>query len=112
MTQVLEVSTTTTTREAGLTLAASAVTAGLAAGGQVTGPATSFFWHNGEFGKGEEWKVTLKTTSGRYAELEAHLVENHEWSNPEVTAVRFAEASAPYVAWVEHVTAQEIDNDR
>ncbi len=72
---------------------------------------TSFFWHNGEFGQGEEWKITLKTTADRYAELEAHLTDKHEWKNPEVTAVQLAEASAPYVAWLERVTAQEIGHD-
>jgi periplasmic divalent cation tolerance protein len=108
MTQVFEVSTATPTREAALRLAESAITAGLAAGGQVTGPVASFFWHNGEFGQGEEWKVSFKTTEARYPDLEAHLVANHEWSNPEVTAVALARASAPYVEWVERVTAQEV----
>jgi periplasmic divalent cation tolerance protein len=108
MIQVLEVSTATPTREAGLRLAASAIRAGLAAGGQVTGPVASFFWHNGEFGQGEEWKVSFKTTEARYPDLEAHLIEQHEWSNPEVTAVPLARASAAYVAWVERVTAQEV----
>lgn len=111
MTELLTVSTATPTREAALKLAESAVTAGLAAGGQVTGPVASFFWHEGEFGQGEEWTVSLKTTAARYDALEAHLVEQHEWSNPEVTAVPLAQASASYVAWVERVTTQEVSHD-
>jgi periplasmic divalent cation tolerance protein len=108
MIQVLEVSTATPTREAAFRLAESAIGAGLAAGGQVSGPVASFFWHNGEFGQGEEWKVSFKTTEARYADLESHLIENHEWSNPEVTAVPLARASASYVEWVERVTAQQV----
>lgn len=111
MTQVFEVSTATQTREAALRLAESAIRAGLAAGGQVTGPVDSFFWHNGEFGQGEEWSVSFKTTETRYTDLEAHLIAHHEWSNPEVTAVPLARASAAYVAWVERVTAQEVPHD-
>jgi periplasmic divalent cation tolerance protein len=65
-------------------------------------------WRNGEFGQGEEWKVSFKTTDARYSDLEAHLVEHHESDNPEVTAVLLARASASYVAWVERVTAQEV----
>jgi periplasmic divalent cation tolerance protein len=111
MTEVLTVSTATPTREAGLRLAESAIVAGLAAGGQVAGPVASAFWHNGEFGQGEEWVVSFKTTAARYAELEAHLVANHEWQNPEVTAVPLARASAAYVEWVERVTAEKIPHD-
>lgn len=105
MVQVLDVSTATPTREAALKLAKSAIGAGLAAGGQVTGPIASFFWHNGEFGQGEEWKLSFKTSEARYSDLEAHLIANHEWSNPEVTAVALARAAEAYAEWVVRVTA-------
>jgi periplasmic divalent cation tolerance protein len=111
VTEVLTVSTATPTREAGLQLAESAIAAGLAAGGQVAGPVASAFWHNGEFGQGEEWVVSFKTTAARYDELEAHLVKNHDWQNPEVTAVPLARASAAYVEWVERVTAEKVPHD-
>jgi periplasmic divalent cation tolerance protein len=111
VTDLLTVSTATPTREAALRLAESAIAAGLAAGGQVSGPVVSFFWHKGQFGQGEEWVVSFKTTAARYPDLESHLVEHHEWSNPEVTAVALARASAPYAAWVERVTAQEVAHD-
>jgi periplasmic divalent cation tolerance protein len=104
---VLTVSTATPTRVAALRLAESAITARLAAGGQVSGPVASFLWHEGQFGQGEEWKVSFKTTSTRYAELEAHLIAHHEWLNPEVTAVALARASASYVERVERVTASD-----
>ncbi len=71
----------------------------------------SAFWHNGEFGQGEEWVVMLKTTAVRYTKLEAHLIEHHEWKNPEVTAVPLARASAAYVEWVERVTAEKVPHD-
>ncbi|OLM33038.1 hypothetical protein Ae717Ps2_3934c [Pseudonocardia sp. Ae717_Ps2] len=50
--------------------------------------------------------VSFKTTAVRYDDLEAHLIEHHEWQNPEVTAVPIARASAAYVEWVERVTAK------
>lgn len=108
MTYVLDVSTATPSREAALRLAESAISAGLAAGGQVSGPVDSFFWHQGQFGQGEEWKVSFKTTAARYSDLESHLVANHEWANPEVTAVTLSHASASYVAWVQRMTAQKV----
>ena len=112
MDEFLTVSTAAPTREIGLRLAESAIAAGLAAGGQVSGPVASVFWHNGEFGQGEEWVVSFKTTAARYNELEAHLIEHHEWQNPEVTAVPLARASAAYVEWVERVTAKKVADDR
>lgn len=86
-------------------LAASAVTRRLAATAQVHGPVRSFWWHLGERGDGEEWFATFKTTSDRYPDLEAHLISEHPWDNPEVTAVRLATGSANYLAWIESTTA-------
>lgn len=100
MSDALQVTTTTADRHTAANLARSAVAARLAAGVQVSGPVTSFFWHLGEQGEGEEWQVTLKTTAERYPELEAHLHREHPWDNPEVTAVALAEASAEYLAWL------------
>ncbi|MDN5759803.1 MAG: divalent-cation tolerance protein CutA [Tomitella sp.] len=111
MTDLLTVATATPTREAALRLAETAIAANLAAGGQVSGPMASAYWHNGEFGQGEEWVVSFKTTAARYDELEAHLIEHHEWQNPEVTAVPLARASAAYVEWVERVTAKKVADE-
>lgn len=105
---MLTVSTATPSREAALLLAESAISAGLAAGGQVSGPVESFFWHEGQFGTGQEWTVSFKTSEARYADLEAHLIANHQWKNPEVTAVRLARASGSYADWVQRLTAQQL----
>ncbi|WP_410614084.1 divalent-cation tolerance protein CutA [Amycolatopsis sp. lyj-109] len=96
--------TTTPDRAAGVKVAGSAVAARLAATAQVTGPIASFFRHLGEQSEGEEWNVTFKTTDARYAELEAHIVEQHPWSKPEVTAVELVRGSADYLRWVEAST--------
>ncbi|MER5184848.1 divalent cation tolerance protein CutA [Streptomyces sp. NPDC002896] len=37
----------------------------LAAGAQIVGPVISAFWHEGEFGAGEEWQLLLKTRADR-----------------------------------------------
>lgn len=107
MANVWQVSTVTATRTTAAKLAQSAVGARLAAGAQVTGPHLSVFWHSGEFGTGEEWQVILKTTEDRYPQLEAHLVENHDWTNPEVTAIPIAAGSEAYLDWVVRTAAGE-----
>lgn len=108
MAKLLEVSTATPTRESAIRLAESAVNAQLAAGGQVSGPVVSVFWHGGEFGTGEEWTVTLKTTADRYVELEELLVQLHDWKNPQVTATVLEHASAGYAEWLERVTRKQV----
>ena len=107
MTEFLQVTTATDTREAAVTLARSVVKARLAAGAEVVGPVVSLFWHQGSYGEGEEWHAVFKTTADRYTELEEHLIEKHPWQNPEVTAVRLAMGSAPYLAWVSATTNRE-----
>lgn len=106
MTQVWQVQVAAPSKEAGIELARGAVEARLAAGAQVAGPVTSVFWHQGEFGTGDEWQVILKTTADRYQDLEEHIVARHEWTNPEITAVPFVAGLAPYLEWVERTTSE------
>jgi len=105
MPEYLLVSTTAGSRDGAAELLRSAVRARLAASGQVFGPALSAFWHQGEFGEGEEWQVFLKTRADRYAELEAHLIEKHPWQNPEVTAIEISDGSEPYLRWISQATS-------
>jgi periplasmic divalent cation tolerance protein len=104
MVEHLLVTTTTPDRDTAARLAASAVSAKLAATAQVHGPVGSFFWHLGEQGEGEEWIATFKTTSSRYSALEAHLVAEHPWKSPEVTAIRLDRGAEAYLRWVEAST--------
>jgi periplasmic divalent cation tolerance protein len=104
MSGYLQVSTAAATREEAVRLAGSAVEAGLAAGAQVVGPVVSVFWHEGQYGEGEEWQVVLKTTEGRYAELEARLLAEHSWTNPEVSAVPITAGAAAYLDWLDQTT--------
>ena len=103
----LLVTTTAPDRETAARLAGSAVKSKLAATAQVHGPVASFFWHLGEQGEGEEWIATFKTTGDRYAELEEHIVREHSWSNPEVTAVKLDRGTPGYLQWLETATTPE-----
>jgi periplasmic divalent cation tolerance protein len=105
--EFVQVTTTADTRDAAVTLMRSVIQARLAAGAQVIGPVTSAFWHQGKYGEAEEWLAVFKTTADRYPELEKHLIENHPWQNPEVTAVRLAAGSAPYLEGVCTTTGRE-----
>jgi periplasmic divalent cation tolerance protein len=106
MTSYLQVTTATDNKEAALALARSVIKARLAAGAQVVGPVASVFWHHGSFGEGEEWQAIFKTTFARYADLEAHLVAQHPWANPEVVAIPIVHGSQPYLNWLSETLDQ------
>lgn len=99
MTGVLQVSTATESKDMAVTLVGEAVRQRLAASAQIRGPITSAFWHLGEFGTGEEWEAVLLTTQERYAELEAFLIANHPWQNPQITAVAVVAAAKACADW-------------
>ncbi|HEX7662170.1 MAG TPA: divalent cation tolerance protein CutA [Pseudonocardiaceae bacterium] len=107
MTDYLQVSTAADSRETAASLARAAVAAKLAAGAQVIGPVTSFFWHKGESGEGEEWQVILKTTADRYPDLEALLLREHTWENPEISAVPLVAGTSTYFAWIDRTVQGE-----
>ncbi|MFI6783284.1 divalent-cation tolerance protein CutA [Micromonospora sp. NPDC050276] len=96
----LQVSTATETRDVGVRLAEGAVGARLAASAQVIGPVTSVFWHHGEQGSGEEWQVLLYTTAERYAQLERFVLDEHPWTNPQLSAVPIVQGSTEYLTWL------------
>lgn len=104
MTGFVEVSTATDSREAAQKLARSAVEARLVAGAQIVGPVETAFWHLGEFGTGQEWRLLLKTHIDRFNELEAHLLERHPWKNPEISAVPIVAGSEGYLDWIRRTT--------
>ncbi|HTK66595.1 MAG TPA: divalent-cation tolerance protein CutA [Pseudonocardia sp.] len=104
--QVWQVQVAAPSMELATELVKGVVEARLAAGGQIVGPVTSAFWHLGEFGTGEEWQAILKTTEVRYPELEKYIVEHHEWTNPEITAIPIVAGLAPYLEWVERATSE------
>lgn len=108
MTDYVQVSTATPAREEAVALAQGAVKGRLAAGAQIVGPVASVFWHLGEFGEGEEYKLLLTTTRARYPELERYLLEAHPWDNPELIATPITGAPR-CLEWIADNVAPEAD---
>ena len=52
----------------------------------------------------EEWRITVKFTRDRASEIEAWLMENHPYDEPQWLAVAVEEAGAVYAAWVKEET--------
>lgn len=103
MTDLLLVSTATPDRDSALALAQTLVGRKLAGSAQVMA-ATCVFWHLGEMGTGEEWRIELATTVDRYPVLERELLAAHPWDNPQLTAVPIARSSEAYARWAREST--------
>ncbi|KOX15257.1 divalent-cation tolerance protein CutA [Nocardiopsis sp. NRRL B-16309] len=101
----VQVSTATETHDQAVELAKGVVEAKLAAGAQVIGPVGSVFWHLGEFGVGEEFKLVFYARADRYPDIETHLIGHHPWKNPEVVATPIVQGSQDYLRWVGSTTA-------
>ncbi|MDI3422899.1 divalent-cation tolerance protein CutA [Streptomyces luteolus] len=103
--QYIEVATATETRDQADALARVLVQSRLAAGAQVIGPIGAAFWHDGEFGTGEEYRLVLKSRGDKYEALERGLIEHHPWANPEITATELLAASEGFRNWMDKTLA-------
>lgn len=106
-TRVWTVTSTVPTRQDAIELARSVVKERLAAGAEINGPATSVFWHLGELGEGEEWRVNFRTSSAARDALVTRLSELHPWDNPEVSATAVAWCPDGYADWVERAATTD-----
>nr|WP_246258857.1 divalent-cation tolerance protein CutA [Streptomyces typhae] len=97
--------TTTDTPEKADALARGAVEARVAACAQIDGPVTSVYRWEGAVETAREWRVLLKTTEHRYADLESWLTRAHDYDTPEIIATPVTRGSAAYLSWVAAETA-------
>ncbi len=95
-----QVITTVASREAADLLGRGAVEARLAACAQVVGPITSTYWWQGAVESAEEWQVLFKTTTDRYAELEAHIRSHHSYQVPEILCTPVSAGNTSYLSWL------------
>jgi periplasmic divalent cation tolerance protein len=72
----------------------------LVACANVLAPCRSVYRWQGEIEEAEEVPLLLKTSSGRYAELEATIKAHHPYELPEIIAVPVARGLPAYLDWV------------
>jgi periplasmic divalent cation tolerance protein len=81
-------------------LARSIVEAGLAACVQIEAIRSLYRWQ-GEVHDEPEWRLAIKTTSARYAELERHIKTNHTYQTPEIVRLAIDGGSQEYLGWID-----------
>lgn len=88
-------------------LAATLVTERLAACVNVLAPCRSIYRWQGAIESAEETPLLIKTTSERYAALEAAIRARHPYELPEIIAVPIAQGLPEYLGWVAAETQVE-----
>jgi periplasmic divalent cation tolerance protein len=87
-------------RASALALARSLVEARLAACVSVGGPVESLYHWRGKIETAQEVPVAVKTSRGRYAEVEAVIRARHPYELPEIVGVPVSYGFAPYLQWI------------
>lgn len=100
MTEIIQVVTTTSTRDEAQRIADALVARHLAACVQVFGPIASTYRWQGQVQHGEEWACTIKTRRALYAEVERAIRELHSYETPEILATPVEAGAERYLAWL------------
>lgn len=79
----------------------------LAACVNILAPCRSVYRWQGAVEDAAEVPLLIKTTTARYAELEAAIRGNHPYELPEIVAVPVAHGLPGYLAWVAAATTPE-----
>lgn len=96
-------------REAALQFASAVIEARVAACVNVLSACTSVYHWQGAVENAEEIPLLIKTTSARYAALEAAIRRLHPYELPEIIAVPLAQGLPGYLQWVENETAEILE---
>ncbi|HTY02989.1 MAG TPA: divalent-cation tolerance protein CutA [Rhodocyclaceae bacterium] len=76
------------------------VSARLAACVNILAPCQSVYRWQGKIENAEEVPLLIKTTSGRYAEVEAAICARHPYELPEIVAVPLSRGLPGYLGWI------------
>jgi periplasmic divalent cation tolerance protein len=101
MSDVIQVITTTASREEAERIARGLVEERLAACVQVLGPIASTYRWEGAIDNSQEWRCEAKSRADLYGEIEKAIRRLHSYQVPEILAVPVAAGSADYLAWID-----------
>jgi periplasmic divalent cation tolerance protein len=100
MTEFLQITTTTATRQDAEQIAAELVSRRLAGCVQVSGPIQSTYRWQGKTETAEEWMCTAKTSRDQLAAIQNTLDELHKYEVPELIATPIVGGSQKYLNWL------------
>ena len=96
---IIAIMTTTDSRDEARSIAATLVERKLAACAQVSSIQSFYTWQ-GDVRNDDEFRVLVKTTAERYADVEAAILELHSSELPAIVAFGIGQSYGPYAEWV------------
>ena len=103
MSEYVQITTTTDSRELAQKIAETLVEKKLAACAQISGPITSIYEWKGKVENEEEWYCVIKTRKNLFQEIEENIKALHPYEVPEIIALPLVEGSKAYLAWITEV---------
>jgi periplasmic divalent cation tolerance protein len=100
MTEFLQITTTSGTRQNAEQIAAELVSRRLAGCVQVSGPIQSTYRWQGKIETAEEWMCIAKTSRGQLAAIQDLLRKIHRYEVPELIATPIVDGSEAYLKWL------------
>ncbi|MEC7948979.1 MAG: divalent-cation tolerance protein CutA [Myxococcota bacterium] len=97
---VVAVLVTAPSEDVAAALARGAVSAGVAACGNLVPGVRSIYRWQGEVHDDAEVLIVFKTARSRFEALRRYVVDAHPYETPEVIALPVTDGHAPYLAWV------------
>lgn len=95
----IAIMTTTDSLDEARAIAAALVERKLAACAQISSIQSYYTW-DGEVRNDDEFRLLIKTTDSRYADVEAAILALHSYDLPAVVAFDIAQAYGPYAEWI------------
>ena len=95
----IAIMTTTDSLDEARSISAALVERKLAACAQVSSILSYYTWQ-GAVQNDDEFRILIKTTGERYADVEAAILELHSYDLPAIVAVDFTQVYGPYAKWV------------
>lgn len=96
---IIAIMTTTDSLDEARSIAAALVQRKLAACVQISSIQSYYPWQ-GSVQNDDEFRVLVKTTDARYADVEAAILELHSYDLPAIVAFDFTQGYEPYSEWV------------
>ncbi len=103
MSEFLQITTTTDSRELAMRIAEKLVEKKIAACVQVSGPITSIYAWKSKIENAEEWYCVIKTRENLYQEVEAAIKALHPYEVPEIIALPIQQGNKDYLDWITQV---------
>ncbi|MEO0198131.1 MAG: divalent-cation tolerance protein CutA [candidate division WOR-3 bacterium] len=112
MREIVQVITTTNSKELAEKIAKNLLEKKLAGCVQIVSPVRSLYWWQGKIEEDNEVIIFIKTRKELYQELEAEIKNCHNYTVPEILCFPVIEGNPDYLEWLNSVTKHIVNENQ